>query len=378
MRRREWILGGAWAALLPRRAAAGDRPTWLAAAWRRGDRHQAGVLRLEGEHVAVAASIDLPSRPHAVRVDAAGRLLVVARRPGDWLLRWAPHERTAQWQWVEPDRSFNGHVLVAPDGRRLFTTETDLACGGSVIVVRDARSLEKLAEWATGGTDAHDLLLDEGGGHLLVANGGVALRPETGRLKLQRDHMDSSIVKLDLASGRRVGQWRLADRRLSLRHLAWGPHDAQGRRLLGVALQAEHADAVQRATAPVLAVFDGKALQACEGGPPMAGYGGDIVGTASGFLVSGPRSGVLAHRHAEGRWDVFDHLAGGCALASDGVRRGVWAGGVDAVACLAPDGARRHLAPPDGPTFRLDNHWALLPHLRGAVPLDDHMENETS
>ncbi|MBX3620944.1 MAG: DUF1513 domain-containing protein [Rhizobacter sp.] len=375
MKRRNWLFWSLMGvAAWPGRAMADGSPVRLAAAWRRGDRHEAGVLCRERDGLRIEACIELPSRPHAVRVDGQGRLLVVARRPGDWLLRWAPGDSSARWQWIEPDRSFNGHLLLSPDGRRLFTTETDLADGTSLVAVREAVTFEKTAEWRTGGSDAHDLVLD-GEGYLLVANGGVPLQQETGRLKLQLAAMDSSITKLDALSGQVVRQWRLADRRLSLRHLAWGRPDADGRRLLGIALQAEHDDAARRAASPVLAVFDGHSLRVCEGSGALAGYGGDIAATALGFAVSCPRAGVLAHWRSDGRWDTPQYQAGVCALAA-GVRpEGVWAGGVEAALSPSPQAASLRLPLPDAPPVRLDNHWALLPSIPS---FNDHTENATS
>ena len=40
-------------------------------------------------------------------------------------------------------------------------------------------------------------------------------------------------MRLDATMGRLMGQWRLQDPRLSLRHLAWGPDG----KTLGIALQ---------------------------------------------------------------------------------------------------------------------------------------------
>jgi hypothetical protein len=73
--------------------------------------------------------------------------------------------------------------------------------------------------------DPHELLLDADGS-LVVANGGIPALPETGRLKIHMDRMDASLVRLDTRTGALRGQWRLADKRLSLRHIAWG--DAPG------------------------------------------------------------------------------------------------------------------------------------------------------
>jgi uncharacterized protein len=375
MRRRHWMV---WAigAMCARPAGAVGGGLHIAAAWRHADVHQAGVLRREGGRLVAEATLDLPSRPHAVRVDAEGTLIVVGRRPGDWLLRWAPGQASPVWQWTEADRSFNGHVLPSRDGRRLFTTETDLASGESLVGVRDARSLEKVAEWPTGGSDAHDLLQDDDGA-LFVANGGVTAQPETGRLKRHLESMASSIVRLDTTAGRTLGRWQLPDRRLSLRHLAWGPRDGRGHRVLGVALQSEHADPILRAAAPVLAVFDGHSLRACDAPVGLAGYGGDLVGTAEGFAVSCPRADAVALWHADGRWITRHMQPRACALLKvdgAGTPTQVWAGGVAAVA----RGCAKEvsLALPGDPAIRLDNHWALLSPR--SAPLDVIERKETS
>lgn len=158
---------------------------------------------------------------------------------------------------MQPGRSFSGHVIASADGRLLFTTETDLEHDRGMLAVRDAHSLTLLQAWPTHGRDPHQLVLDRlAPGRVMVANGGIETRPETGRVKHGLNSMDSSLVRLDFRSGRLEGKWRLKDSRLSMRHLAWSGD------YLGLSLQAEHQDGATRAAAPVLAVFDGSTLNA--------------------------------------------------------------------------------------------------------------------
>ncbi|MFM2406635.1 MAG: hypothetical protein RL223_4515 [Pseudomonadota bacterium] len=213
------------AALPPalRRAAAGQ--TVLSAAWQRRDgQHQIGWLALpaDGGALRVLAALDVPTRAHQVIAGTDGALLAVARRPGDWLLRWAGPGHRAQWRWADDDRRYNGHLLPSPDGRWLLSTETDLLDGLGRIVRRDAASLATVEVWPSGGRDPHQLIWAgaEAPGALYVANGGITTLPETGRRKLALGTMDSSIVRLDGHDGRLLAQWRLDDPRLSLRHLA--------------------------------------------------------------------------------------------------------------------------------------------------------------
>lgn len=308
-RRRELLqalaaLGGT--AALPRLAVAAPGATRLFTAWDLPDgRHQVGCVRLaaaEGAPCQVEALIDVPTRAHGLLPLPDGGVLVAARRPGEWLLRWHPaHSAPPQWHWIDGDRAFSGHAQLW--GGHVYTTESDLDTGAGLLARRHPQTLERLAEWPTGGTDNHMLLAD-GRGHLFVANGGVATRPETGRLKIDLEAMDSSIVRIAADSGRITGQWRLADRRLSLRHLAWRGDD------LGIALQAQHDDPAVQQAAPVLAVLRG-ARAAAGGEPqlvalptprPLGGYGGDICATPAGFHVSCPRVDAVATWAADGAW----------------------------------------------------------------------------
>lgn len=231
----------------------------------------------------------VPTRAHGLARLPSGELLAVARRPGLWLQRWSVDGRLQREAWAEPGRQFNGHLLPSADGRLIFSTEQSDEEGAGCVALRDARTLALADEWPTGGTDPHQLL--RVGDTLYVANGGVPTRPETGRAKRALSAMDSSLAAFDLRSGRRSGTWRLDDPRLSLRHLAWHAGSAT----LGIALQAEHDDAAERARAPLLALFDGRALRTVAPPPQRpdqgAGYAGDIAATADGFAVSAPKAG---------------------------------------------------------------------------------------
>ena len=172
-----------------------------------------------------------------------------------------------------------------------------------------------------------------------------------------------------------LGQWRLTDPRLSLRHLAWAgagatPHggDASAAMAtgltLGIALQAEHDDTAQRASAPLLAVLswdeqpEGE-LRLAQGQPSLAGYGGDVAvlgeGTAAQFVVSATRGDVLARYDLRGGFLGTTALAQAGALAS--TASDLWAGGRIGMGHLhvaAQASTDCQLAP--WPGGRLDNH----------------------
>ncbi|MEY2874837.1 MAG: hypothetical protein RLZZ373_2208 [Pseudomonadota bacterium] len=343
---------------------------WVTA-WNAADGHRIGLLRGDASGTSIADQLAVPTRAHGLQILPDGSVLAVARRPGDWLLRWqplapSPSRRAAsiptpETVWAGPQRQFNGHALLHPDGRHLLVTETDTAAPddpdglgrGRVTVRRLDRLATVVADWPTGGRDPHQLLASPDGRWLWVANGGIASRPETGRTRLESAPMDASVVAIDLATGELARRWTLDDDRLSLRHLAWHAPTAT----LGIALQAEHADPVHRNSAPVLALLqplDAQArLRTVESPQPMAGYGGDVCATTDGFAVSSPRAGRLGCWQAGGDWVGGVALAEVCALApQDG---GVVAAGQrQAVDWSALSGSSGHpLALPVMP----DNHW---------------------
>jgi hypothetical protein len=338
-------------ALPTARAAQG---TTLLASWAEGDRHHAGQLALDEAGVRVRAHIELPTRAHGLALEADGGVLVAARRPGDWLLRWHPANNSAQWHWVDDDRRLNGHVLRAPDGGAVWTTETDQADARGLIGVRDATTLTKTGEWPTHGMDPHAMLVlpervgDVPAGALLVANGGIPTQSETGRSHRDLSRMDPSLVALDSRTGRLLGQWRLADPRLSIRHLAFDPASHQ----VGIALQAEHGDEAARRAAPLLALWSATGLQAAPAMPQAMGYGGDVCARpGGGFFVSATRAHAVLATDAQGRVVGRIPLRDAGALAGSGARW--WGAGAQALLV-----AGHPLAAPA--TLRLDNHWRAL------------------
>ena len=367
----------------------GSSGAQLAAIWRDGAQDWAGLI-----HIAPAAEqgtlnwrvgqrIKLPTRGHGVQRLPNGDLLFAARRPGDWLVRWQAATDTATWAWMEDDRCFNGHVVLAgaataqaQSGRSgvVFTTETDLENSQGCIGLRDAASLEKIGEWRTHGMDPHELLVLPTAvgalpaGTLIVANGGIPTQSETGRSKKWLSQMDPSLVALHPQDGRLLGQWRLPDPRLSIRHLAWDAH----RQLLGIALQAEHDDA-RRQRAPIFALWNGKTLTLGQGQPDLAGYGGsvevapnmaenaaaDSADALGGFVVSCPKSDCTAWFDTRGRFVRTVAQADVCPLALDG--RTLWSGGGHGVGAQGASAAWQSARTADAvQALQFDNHWRLV------------------
>jgi hypothetical protein len=335
----------AWGAGLPYASLAkpGARATetQVLTAWQDRGQAYAGLWTPLGARWATA----LPDRAHqllpltASRAGQAPEALVVARRPGEYLARVDTRNgRLLHLHPMEPDRYLGGHAVQSPDGKFIFTTESDGDTGQGLIAQRHAGSLETIREFPSGGIGPHALMW-EPSGHLIVANGGILTLPETGRRKRNLPQMASNLTRLDSTSGHIVAQFALNDPYLSLRHLALAPDGT-----LAVALQAEHSDPALRQAAPALALLGSDGLNTVpwplEGAAPdgWQGYAGDVCWAASTFWVSATYAGQVMGWSTTGEWRGMLPLAGAGALMPVGNgSEGFMAGG-SREAIAAPTG----------------------------------------
>jgi hypothetical protein len=351
----------------------------LAAAWRtapgtgapHAGRDFLGVLELDWDarQVRIAASVLLTERVHGLLTEPDGGFVAVGARPGHTLVRCDAAGQLVRRFSVDdelPQRTLDGHITASADGQSLYTMETDRSTGQGWVSVRDRSTLKKTAQWPSHGIDPHQCLVDADG-HLMLVNGGIPRTADGNKRDLHL--MAPSLVRLDARTGALLGQWRLTDPRLSLRHLAWshGPvahAEAAGTPLLGVALQAEHDDPAARKEAPALAVWDGTDLRIPSRSAVGAGYAGDIApGPGGGFILSGQKvgKGLLWHPDAPGDLRTIAELRELCALST-------WhqTAGSSGVLIGSPRGvARWH--PAESPAMLAwpldmspDNHWVTL------------------
>lgn len=365
-----------------------DQPApvlYLGAAWRgprADDPQRLGMLAIDWEQarIRIVHARPLPSRAHGLVATADGGLIAQAARFGAWLLRL-----DAQGQVVaranllhEPGgRRCAGHVWLSADQRWLYATELDPHTCAGWVVVRDPTTLALQAAWPLPGADPHQGLVDDDG-QLMIAIGGVLRTADDRKRDLHR--MDSSLLRLDAGCGAVLGQWRLPDPRLSVRHLAWADvpvpqaHAALAQpasRMLGIALQAEHDVEADRQAAPLLAVWDGQGLHVPQPAlPHMAstdarirrrdGYAGDITATPEGFVISSQNAGLAWSWHADRPQDLqlIADLQQVCALASDAEAGATLMASARGVAQWSLQAASWMLAWPE--PMVLDNHWVVL------------------
>jgi hypothetical protein len=222
--RRAFMLGGVGALLLPSAVQAALPGIRLLSPASGGGVHSSAALRTDGATPQLAT---LPMRGHGLLIDPRhpDEVLIMARRPGTLAIKLnvATGHIIHRWQAGE-DRHFFGHACYSADGRTLFVTESDVDTGQGLVTVRDADDFRLLAEYRSHGIGPHELILLADGATLAVANGGIRTLPETGRVKLNRGRIESSLVYLDSRTGRLLDRYPVPSTQLSLRHLALAPN----------------------------------------------------------------------------------------------------------------------------------------------------------
>ena len=302
--RREFLLAGAGALLLPASGLAVPSHARLLSPVTQAGKHFVAALDADAAEPQLAP---LPVRGHGLLVDPRQRneILVIARRPGTQAYKIDLTSGRVVHQWhAGDDRHFFGHACYSADGRILFFTENDIEAGRGLVSVRDADDFRLLAEYSTHGIGPHELLLMPDGVTLAVANGGIQTLPETGRVKLNRGRIASSLVYLDSRDGRLLGKYPLPGSQSSLRHLAVAPDGKLAavlqfegdRQQPGVPLMVFHhgEDALRFAAAPQTA-WD-----------RMRHYAASVAydPASARFAMTCPLGGVIAC------WDANEEFAG--------------------------------------------------------------------
>lgn len=218
----------------------------------------------------------LPFQGHDVLPVRAHEVLVSGRRPSTQSA--LVNTQTGETQLIKAGagRHFNGHGCLNSDGTVLFTTENAYDEVLGVIGIRDSKTGQQLGEYLSGGLDPHDIKLMPDGKTLVIANGGIKTHPDFGRRKLNIETMQPSLVYLDSTNGKVLGEYRLPQPQLSIRHITVTPSGH-----VGVALQYEG----NRARVPPIALVAFQAfghpltpiLSTPEQLAPFNGYLGDVI-----------------------------------------------------------------------------------------------------
>lgn len=244
------LFGGSLLLPLAARSAAGER-IYLNAY---GGKDGFGIAAFDAAG-RMRYELPLPSRGHGfARRTGRREAAAFSRRPGDLITIFNAYDGTIVRQIpAAEDRNFCGHGAYSADGRLLYATEVVGSTGEGVLGVYTADDdYRRVAEWPTGGLDPHEVLLMPDGRLLAIANGGILMRADMPRLKLNIPDMAPSLVYLDSRYGRIVAQIRPPSelRQLSIRHLAI---DRRGHVAIAMQYEGPQDDRI-----PLVALHDGK------------------------------------------------------------------------------------------------------------------------
>ncbi|MEQ8458542.1 MAG: DUF1513 domain-containing protein [Sandaracinaceae bacterium] len=137
------------------------------------------------------------------------------------------------------DRAFQGHGFYTADGSRLVTSEAHVETAEGWLGVRETAGYGLIDAMPTSGLGPHEILPMPDGDTVVVANGGLLTRPETGREVLNLDTMDSSLAYLSLSTGAVHEAHRVDVPKGSIRHLDVA---ASGLVAFGIQVQREPVD----------------------------------------------------------------------------------------------------------------------------------------
>jgi len=260
----------------------------------------------------------LPARAHHILADPIrGWLFAIARRPGEFITIYDyRNKQPVTTLAIQAGHYLQGHALLSPDGRYLYTSETRLENDQGYLVVRDLNNNFKVVkELPTYGIEPHEFLWMPDGKTLVVANGGIKTQ---GREKLNLDTMQSSLVYLNSQTGDLIEKQQLAaeDYQCSIRHLDVA---ANGQVIVALQYQGHPADQVPL----VLAHRQGEALESLTMPELIRSQLQQYCGSAS-FDSSGKFAAVSSPRGNQVMlWDMQArsfltslYAADGCGLAA--------------------------------------------------------------
>lgn len=218
-----------------------------------------GCDDFNGKHYAACVGVDgnlrflvpVPQRVHGSLADVQNQVaFFFARRPGNqmYLVDMASGDLLHTIE-AEPDRHFYGHGVFNPSSGLLYTTENNLSDLSGVIGLYqidtgagdDREKVRRVGEFSSQGTGPHQLALLSDHSTLVVANGGLETRPDSGRKILNLDSMNSNLVYLDASDGSLLERYLPPDPKMSIRHLDVSAGD---RVVLGVQHQGDLTDSV--------------------------------------------------------------------------------------------------------------------------------------
>lgn len=254
-------------------------------------KHIAGLSGFRGHGGAQHPNI--VQKPHSV--------LMFGRRPSNESIEvdLFTGEVMARFR-AQPNRHFFGHGAFSADGKTLFTVEADVIKGVGVIGIRDADSYQWLGEYSSYGVGPHQMMLMPNGRELVVANGGILTRPESGREKLNLATMRSTLTYIDVETGKMASEWQVPEPKASIRHL-----DVIEDGTVAIAMQVQRDACGHETLVPLTAIHKpGQAIQLLDQPDILIEQMADYVGSVAIHAESRTAGFTSPRGDVVGFWDI--------------------------------------------------------------------------
>ena len=234
-----------------------------------------------------------PGRPHEI--------LMIGRRPETRALSFNLNTGESGLAFETSERGhLFGHACFSADGNYLYTTEARLDSQDGVIVVRNANNYECLHEFSSYGIGPHELCVSHDNKHIIVANGGLLTRPNTGRQVLNPETMQPSLAYINIDSGALEACHKLSQEKASIRHIAVATTGE-----VSVATQLQRSALTHNEVLPLCALYSpDQGLQFLTAPPTLYGALNDYVGSTA---ISS-RHRIAGFSSPKGNLAVFWHI----------------------------------------------------------------------
>jgi len=264
--------------------------------------------------------IPLPDRGHGFALHPKSEeITIFARRPGNFglVINTSSGEIIDKFN-TKYGRHFYGHGTYSKDGKWLYSSENEYDSGQGLIGIYDTKNHFRLVEtFPAYGIGPHQINLLSEGNILVVANGGILTHPDSGRKKLNLATMESSLIYLELKSGKLIYARKLSDRlkQMSIRHISISRNDQialamqyQGprRHLFPLVGFQKNSEDIILCSAPEKIIYR------------MKNYCGSVTFDSSGKLiaVSSPRGGIITFWSTTDKSFLsFIEVQDGCGVA---------------------------------------------------------------
>lgn len=215
-------------------SAAGDTPDAYGLTWLRGDTAASSLAantssafeKDQAPQASAVSSVKTGFRGHGVAMHPtkSNQVVMIARRPGTEGAVVNIETAQISHRFTLPKgHQFEGHGCFSHDGHWFYTSESRYHNGEGVVGVYAADTFERVNQFSSFGVGPHEIKMlphiSNRSPIMVIANGGLHTKPNTGRTVHNLATMAPSLVYINAQTGQLIEQVTLPESKASIRHL---------------------------------------------------------------------------------------------------------------------------------------------------------------